>query len=153
MKTSLLHDQIKVYLAHCIKQNREGGYSFWLRSFSKRYVGSAEDISDDDIDDFLVDVGALYNGQFSLNQAERAVRGLRTYYTARSRNLERAYEKDYDRDMEFAEKKLRNRKLIALRKADPRKYSWRNLGVLFDIHFTTAKDIFVRNERKKVIHS
>lgn len=146
MKTSLLHDQIRVYLAFCIRNNREGNYGFWLKQFCEKYHGDANDITDDHIDDFLVDVGCLYFGQHSLTYAERAVRGLRTYYMARSRNLAQSSSEVYDSAM--AEKKLRNKQLIKLRKEDPEKWSWRNLGEYFNIHFTTAKNIYVRSVQK-----
>lgn len=42
----------------------------------------------------------------------------------------------------------RNRDLVQKRLADPVKWSWRKLAKFYNIHFTTAKDIFLRYAEK-----
>lgn len=44
-------------------------------------------------------------------------------------------------------KMQRNRELIAKRIQDPSKWSWGELGKYFNIHRTTAKDVYVRFRR------
>jgi hypothetical protein len=145
-KRSLLEDQIRVYLAYCIRNHREGNYGFWLREFAQVYEGDAYDIEDEDIDEFLVDIGAIYFGQSALIYAERAVRGLRTFYVARSRSVAQKEGKAYDRAL--MEKSLRNREIVKLRQEDPVKWSWRKLGVIFDLHFTRVKEIYNQSASK-----
>lgn len=141
MKTSLLRQQIDVFLAYCIRQgNREGTYNYWLNEFTKVYSGDAYDIPQEAIDEFLFKVSTLYNGQHALNQAERAIRAFMRYYSARSRNLATKPGLLYNYGVD--EKKDRNRELVLLRLSDPEKWSWRKLGAKYEVHFTTAKEIF-----------
>lgn len=46
------------------------------------------------------------------------------------------------------ENKERNRELVQKRLKDQNKWSWRKLGEHYGIHYTTAKDIFVRTKDK-----
>lgn len=147
-KSNLLEDQIRVYLAEHIRRGyRDGSYAFWLKEFSKKYHGDANDITREDIEDFIIDISVLYHGQYSMNEAERAVRGLQRYYMARGRNVASPATLSYPSLM--GEKKLRNRELVMMRLKNPEKWSWRALGEYFNIHFTTAKEIFEHAKAKQ----
>lgn len=50
--------------------------------------------------------------------------------------------------MAMPAKKERNRKLVSLRRLNPKKYSWRNLGKEFNIKHTTARDIFMKENAR-----
>lgn len=74
----------------------EGTYNFWLREFSKEFEGSVYNIEKVDVDEFLTKISVLYNGQHALDQANRAMKGLMRYYTARGRNLAKSREVRYN---------------------------------------------------------
>jgi len=150
-KQSHIHEQIKVFLGYLIRNgNRCGTYNFWLQEFVKlNKVEDVYDIEEGDIENYLTDISVLYQGQHALNESEKAVRALIRFYTARGRNL------GYNTRMTTQTKNERNRELVRLRMSDPVKWSWRKLGERFQVHFTTAAELFERHEgkySKNVIH-
>lgn len=139
-----IHDQIKVFLGYLIKNgNRCGQYNFWLNEFERLTgVEDVYDIEEEDIESFLTDISVLYNGQHALNSSERAVRGLIRFYTARGRSL------GYDTRMTTQLKESRNKELVRLRASNPEQWTWRALGEKYGVHFTTAKELYLRHRGK-----
>lgn len=146
-----IHDQIKVFLYYDISLgHRNGTYNFWLEKFVKLTgVTNVYDIEEEHVESFLTDVSVLYNGQYALNEAEKAIRALRRYYQARGRNINnRGSFVGYNNQSTMQENVDRNRRLVLLREQDPHKWSWRALGKEFKIHFTTAREIHQTQSEK-----
>lgn len=139
----IISKQIEVYLHFCLNNGHiVDNYGYWLKSFAKEFKArNVYDITQASKVEFLTRVAVLHNSQHSLLQAERALNGFTRFYQARSRNLVNSRELGYtSSDME--EKMDRNKELVFKRVSDPKKWSWRALGSLYNIHYTTARQIF-----------
>jgi len=128
-------------------------YEEWLNLFvSFTDKEDILDVSADDIVDFIEYISEHHQGTpFRLHRAEMAVRQFKKFYSARGHLMKDM--KDYMNMLEqsgvgFVADVKRNRELVELRVKNPRKWSWRKLGEKFNIHYTTARQIFIRDRLK-----
>ena len=152
-KKKPIDDQIRVFLKY--RKRRE------LSSYSyERVLYDFANFSGlDDIYDATPLVIVTYNnhlrenkrGEWSVIESERIVRQFLRYYSARGKmvgNLADYSQLCYKEGVKILADVKRNRQLVQLRCKNPEKWSWRKLGQHFDIHFTTAKQIFERDVEK-----
>lgn len=145
--------QIKVFLKWRKKRGMSSSsYEEWLYMLSD-YTGKDDvyDLKPIDILGFIDRVRVDHNGTWPVWAAEKAVRQFMKFYTARGKMMGniREYRDLCERNnVRSLSDVKRNRELVRKRLKDPQKWSWRRLGAFYGIHFTTAKQIFLRDVSK-----
>lgn len=148
-----IRNQIRVFLKW---RERKGlgstGYEEWLLLFYKKTVlTDAFDIMPLDIKEFCNYVRTIRGGTYPSYRSELVLRQFVRFYSARGKMMDNL--KSF-KELLFAENVRsladidRNRELVQNRLRDPKRYSWRVLGRYYNIHFTTAKQIFNRDRDK-----
>lgn len=145
--------QIKVFLNWRKKQGMTTpGYEEWLSEFlRKTKKNDVMDVSVQDIEDFLECVAQKHSGQWPVIQAEKCLRQFVKFYSARGKMagaIADYRESLYNNGVQLLANVKRNEDLVKRRLKNPTKWSWRRLGDYYGIHFTTAKQIFLRDVKR-----
>lgn len=153
-KERKIEEQVHVFLKWRAKRNMPVmDYAHWLNLFLNfTDKGDVLDVTVEDVVKFVELVFETHNGsRYKQHKAEVAIRQFRRYYSARGNQV--TDDRDYsDMLMQagvgFVADVKRNKQIVELRLKDPKKWSWRKLGEKFNIDFTTARHIFIRDRLK-----
>lgn len=149
-RKNLIELQAQVFIEYLISQDRLLHYTNWVSDFAKKSpVKDIYKLEDCHIEKYLSELGYKYQTHHVIDMAHEALKAFRHYYKARSYRPALANKQGirYYDGMRPA-KTERNRQLVMMRRSDPKKWSWKMLGSYFNVHFTTAKEIFEAHAHK-----
>ena len=127
-------------------------YNYWISLFMKKIsVIDVADIRPIHIMDFLEYIKDTQGGKHPQIQAEKAVRQFVRFYSARGKmidNLANIEDELSRNNVTHLANIDRNKDLVIKRINNPQRWTWRALGDYYSIHFTTARQIFLRDVEK-----